>query len=1481
MKTKLLIILLFFLIYIPYIEASPPSLTIISPQDGTFVNQTVLVEAQLTTLPKVRSVKFYIDNELVGEDTTSPYQYSWDTTTYSDGQHEIYASRLQAPERPGPFKEKAHPILDSPKINVTVDNTPPLVSIIVPTDSSMVTGSITSEATAQDNFGISKVEFKIDSVLVTEFTQPPYIYQLDTTTIQDGLHIFEVIAYDLANNQASASVNFTVDNSPPTTPLVIDDGDNTFSLNELHATWSSSDPESGIIEYKYAIGTTQGGTDVVGWTSAGTSTELTETNLTLTADQTYYFSVEAINGVGLSNIGYSDGITVIVDTTTPFNPIVIDDGQYTTSNTQLHAYWISADPETGIIENQYSIGTEPGATDLVDWTSVGVDTEVTHTDLLLNHGQTYYFNIKSKNAAGLWSEVGLSDGIIINTHIPIINTVTPADNSIFFIGSPVIINVDAQDNDSDPLEYRFLVDDRIEQDWSTSSTYTWTASPTLTFIRNIYCQVRDDKGAQASQDVYYNIEIDTNDTTPPTTPIITVDDYSNSLSSFHASWSCEDPESGIIEFQYAIGTTPGATEILSSSTFVVGWTSVGTDREVTHYGLNLIKGWIYYFRVRAMNGVGMISNESYSTPITASVGNAIKITSPYNNALITESEFTIKGIAQGINEVYINEKPVTVNLDGTFEGPILIVPGEAYRQGIDENNPDYIIMSYPGPTTITATADEQTQAIIVYCYQLFIKRRMYADNSPAHDYIGFGTLGRYLAYEMWNSDLLESPPFENWQDAEANYRRGRDGDGWWHWQYYFESYPTHRADYSVHRGVFHYIYDAIFFGTTDYTIHTPPKLENEIKPIALVFKNCIFLETASWINCNLPLNISSYQIQGIPLKKLYGELNYPGYGPPNNACYIILEDYPPDTELKLQVDTPFYPQGFSYSQSSAVKFQKAFSFEGVELLSLETVREVPYNSGNYIPVETLPIFQPDDGIGRGAPAEEATMPYLKLKFNQELSNNQTNTAQATLTIATESTTYNLTETAFDSGLFTEPTNNFTIQLEPVIETLPMMPDELTCLVTSLQDGLNNEIFNLNESATNSLNFNDVKVVVSIAVNQEPAPHQIDILTLNYTRGLLAGEETLTETDIDSKVFTNQDNSLTVKLNNYNGFFPETLDINIPNNNYLELSNPRVTLKRIYFNPYIYTNEPMQDTDLPPNNPLDNGQGIYRIRIKGLTEDAQEYLSELDIVLTTEVESITVPVSMQPDGSYMTDKLVLLPEGDTTTYDGVITLCSRSGEDELEVELKDDIKPRKDTSKAAFVASWLPDFNINIFNVADILDNDLGYTVSTPDESLTKQESLKAVPKHSLWCSFTHGVVAGEDRIFKAFSVGRSKGSSEKVFVYPDDIASCIGDNEYKLVFLNGCRTADDRQGSNAKAFKQAFKAEVYMGWKRSLEPDIQVDFAEDFFKASIGGVSIRKAIEKAKKTDGGKVDPLREDVDYIGEAHLETVDDLYNPILRE
>lgn len=101
------------------------------------------------------------------------------------------------------------------------------------------------------------------------------------------------------------------DTTPPSAPVVSDEGAWTSSTTSLTASWTESiDPESSILRYEYRI-LRQGGEVVRDWTDAGLDTQVNVTGLTLAPAAIYFFEVRATNSTFLvSDVGASDGIAV-------------------------------------------------------------------------------------------------------------------------------------------------------------------------------------------------------------------------------------------------------------------------------------------------------------------------------------------------------------------------------------------------------------------------------------------------------------------------------------------------------------------------------------------------------------------------------------------------------------------------------------------------------------------------------------------------------------------------------------------------------------------------------------------------------------------------------------------------------------------------------------------------------------------------------------------------------------------------------------------------------------------------------------------------------------------------------------------------------------------------------------------------------------------------------------------------------------------
>jgi hypothetical protein len=94
-------------------DTTAPTVSVTAPVNGATVSGTATISASASDNVGVSSVEFYVDSVLKGTDTSSPYSYSWSTTSYSNGAHSIYAKAKDAAGNTG----------TSSTISVTVSNT--------------------------------------------------------------------------------------------------------------------------------------------------------------------------------------------------------------------------------------------------------------------------------------------------------------------------------------------------------------------------------------------------------------------------------------------------------------------------------------------------------------------------------------------------------------------------------------------------------------------------------------------------------------------------------------------------------------------------------------------------------------------------------------------------------------------------------------------------------------------------------------------------------------------------------------------------------------------------------------------------------------------------------------------------------------------------------------------------------------------------------------------------------------------------------------------------------------------------------------------------------------------------------------------------------------------------------------------------------------------------------------------------------------
>ena len=401
-----------------------------------------------------------------------------------------------------------------PAKSFAADKTPPSGSIKINNNSSYTSSTnVTLNLSASDKgSGMgkgAKMRFANSSWSSPENYKTSKSWSL---TSGDGTKTVYAKFCDAKGNwmKSASSDTIILDTSKPAQPSVSDSGSTTSSTSSLYASWSASDTTSGIAEYQYQLTQdSSAGTVIVSWTSAGTSASVTKTSLSLTSGKSYYFGVKAKNGAGLwSDIGYSDGITVKTgsgtDTTKPSKPSVSDSGSTTSSTSSLYASWSASDSDSGISEYQYQLTQDSSSgTVKVSWISAGTATSATKTGLSLTSGKSYYFGVKAKNGAGLWSDIGYSDGITVNTGSgtdttpPVISSYSPNPNSFIYKGKTQTLSLTTSDSGDSSNEYQFSVDGTVKQSWSSKTSYSWDTSSLDTKAYILKFEAKDQGGSSS------------------------------------------------------------------------------------------------------------------------------------------------------------------------------------------------------------------------------------------------------------------------------------------------------------------------------------------------------------------------------------------------------------------------------------------------------------------------------------------------------------------------------------------------------------------------------------------------------------------------------------------------------------------------------------------------------------------------------------------------------------------------------------------------------------------------------------------------------------------------------------------------------------------------------------------------------------------------------------------------------------------------
>jgi len=192
----------------------PPTISIVNPQGGQQVQDTVKVLASAADDRIVQNVVFFVNGDSVFNDNVYPYEYNWITTNLADStSHSIFAKA---------FDQSGNWALSVP-VTVTVfprgDRTPPVLTLLYPTAGDVLSGTVDVSIDASDNIGVTLIEFYVNGNLVDTDNSAPWGFTWNTTTLPVGTHSLFVKGFDAAGNVGSIpSTTFTIADDPDVTP---------------------------------------------------------------------------------------------------------------------------------------------------------------------------------------------------------------------------------------------------------------------------------------------------------------------------------------------------------------------------------------------------------------------------------------------------------------------------------------------------------------------------------------------------------------------------------------------------------------------------------------------------------------------------------------------------------------------------------------------------------------------------------------------------------------------------------------------------------------------------------------------------------------------------------------------------------------------------------------------------------------------------------------------------------------------------------------------------------------------------------------------------------------------------------------------------------------------------------------------------------------------------------------------------------------
>ena len=557
-----------------------PRLLITTPSDGEILNtQTFDVTFSIDEAYLNQAV-LYLNGTPINSYTTEG-TYTETITVSGDG---VYNITLWADDNAG--NENSVTIL------VTVDTTPPTVTITNPTDGAYVnTTSVTVTWTADDALtGVDYFKIYLDGGYVDQVPASTTSY---TLTLSEGSHTIKIEAYDVAGNMEYDQISITVDLTNPTVTITSPEDGSTITTQtgtaDITVEWTGSD-NYGIDHYEVKL-------DDGSWIDVGTDTSYTFSGVS-EGDHTVY--VKAVDLAGNIASDQAEFTITTFEITSPTEDT--DTGEAYVGSDSVVLSWLN---QSNV--DHFEVIVDGG-------TPVNVGTATNYEVTGLGEGShnitvVVYYKDTSTN----------SDYVIVVVDLsPPTLSVTESMKTVDATTTSVTVSWSGDDSVSGVDHYEVYIDGSWV-DVGNNTEYTIDTSSMSEGIYAVYVRVFDRAHHYSQKTIMLII-----DKSAPNIVLTSPENGSIlAFSSVVVTWDCTDNMIGVDHYEVSLDGS--------------SWTNI---RRETSYAVTGLSDGTYYVYIRAYDYVGnyveiMVTFTIDLTPPTVS------ITSPADGETLSTSDITV------------------------------------------------------------------------------------------------------------------------------------------------------------------------------------------------------------------------------------------------------------------------------------------------------------------------------------------------------------------------------------------------------------------------------------------------------------------------------------------------------------------------------------------------------------------------------------------------------------------------------------------------------------------------------------------------------------------------------------------------------------------------------------------------------------------------------------------------------------------------